>query len=150
MTRRRRPTRPIAVLAALALFALGCDAEGEVEEDDADLEQLDEDAGDDPDLEPDDETDPEAGGEDDPVAQDGLGVLVEDNRFAPESIVAQVGDTIEWEHTGSNPHTVTGEDFDSGSMSSGDTFEFTFDEPGTYTYTCEIHGGMDGEVIIEG
>lgn len=151
--RRTRPIRrPLALVAVTALLLVGCAAD-EDEQLDADTEQLDEDdPGDDPDIEPPDETDPEGTDEDQPPTDDGLGVRIEDNRFDPESIVVQVGDTVEWVNSGSNPHTVTFADLDedSGSMASGDSFQVTFDEPGTFAYVCEIHGSMTAEVVVEG
>jgi plastocyanin len=35
-------------------------------------------------------------------------------------------------------------------LSSGATFEFTFDEPGTYPYFCSIHPSMTGTVEVTG
>lgn len=95
------------------------------------------------------------------LAQETHGVEVADNEFAPEAITIEAGDTIEWEHTGVNPHTVTADDgsFDSHPdcpqgpcMMTGDTYEQTFDEPGEYGYYCKIHGspgsGMAGTVVV--
>jgi len=74
-------------------------------------------------------------------------VEVVDSAFEPEELEVSVGTTVVWTHTGSLPHTVTadGGAFDSGDMSSGDTFEYTFEEPGTYPYYCTYHGGEGGE-----
>ena len=68
----------------------------------------------------------------------------------PSSIVA--GETVRWEYprSGITMHTTTecGIDclyptasplWDSGTLSPGDDFSFTFDTPGTYNYYCEIH-----------
>jgi len=73
-------------------------------------------------------------------------VAVVDSAFEPEEMTVPVGTTVVWEHEGSLPHTVTSDDdiFDSGSMSSGDTFEYTFEEAGTFPYYCEFHGGPGG------
>ncbi|MDE1728765.1 MAG: hypothetical protein KGI02_03630 [Thaumarchaeota archaeon] len=38
--------------------------------------------------------------------------------------------------------------FDSGTIQSGKTFEFTFSNAGTYNYFCTIHPWMTGQVII--
>ncbi len=36
-------------------------------------------------------------------------------------------------------------------MSSGDTFSFTFEDPGTYSYICTIHPSqMQATVVVEG
>jgi plastocyanin len=74
-------------------------------------------------------------------------VEVVDSAFEPEEVEISAGTTVVWTQTGSLPHTVTADDgtFDSGDMSSGDTFEYTFEEPGTYPYYCAYHGGEGGE-----
>ena len=49
-------------------------------------------------------------------------------------------------------HTVTAADgsFDSGFLNEGDTFSYTFDEPGEYEYFCSPHPWMRAKVIVEG
>ena len=82
-------------------------------------------------------------------------VEVLDSEYQPEEVEVSAGTTVVWTHTGSLPHTVTADDgtFDSGDMSSGDTFEYTFEEPGTYPYYCVYHGseggvGMSGVITV--
>ena len=43
---------------------------------------------------------------------------------------------------------LTGKKFDSGSMDSGDTFEFTFTKPGDYPYHAEPHPWIRGEILV--
>ena len=38
--------------------------------------------------------------------------------------------------------------FDSGLFMAGQTFEFTFDESGTFDYFCMVHPWMTGKVIV--
>ncbi len=82
-------------------------------------------------------------------------VEVTDNAFVPETVTITAGDTVTWSVTGTNPHTITADDgsFDQA-VSTGDTFEQTFDTPGTYSYHCTIHGaaggvGMSGTVVVQ-
>ncbi|MGB0385402.1 MAG: cupredoxin domain-containing protein [Ardenticatenaceae bacterium] len=69
-----------------------------------------------------------------------------DFEFAPQAVTITAGHTVTWTNDGNAPHTVTGSDdsWDSGTMSSGDTYSFTFNEPGTYQYYCRFHGTADG------
>ena len=30
----------------------------------------------------------------------------------------------------------------------GDSFSFTYDKAGTYPYYCDIHKGMNGEIVV--
>jgi plastocyanin len=71
--------------------------------------------------------------------------------FQPATIRVKVGTTVTWTQQDSIPHTVTSRTglFDSGSLSLGETFEYTFDELGTYEYYCTIHPSMTGRVIVE-
>ncbi|MDH3766223.1 MAG: plastocyanin/azurin family copper-binding protein, partial [Nitrosopumilus sp.] len=79
-----------------------------------------------------------------------------DECYLPYSITISPGDTVEWNNIDSAAHTVTsgnisdGYDgvFDSGLFMSGLTFEFTFDETGTFDYFCMVHPWMTGDVIV--
>ena len=85
-------------------------------------------------------------------------VAVKDFKFVPEKMTVKVGDTVKWTNNGSSEHTVTSggkcnEDkkWDSGGMKTGQTFEYTFKEAGTFPYFCKphCHYGMKGEIIVQ-
>ena len=72
------------------------------------------------------------------------------------------GDSISWDFGGASlPHTTTecgascddptdAPAWDSGTITDGSTFQFTFNEPGTYLYLCRIHPAvMRGRIIVE-
>lgn len=91
-----------------------------------------------------------AGSGTEPSAQEpvsGSEVRVADNDFAPADLEIEVGHTVTWVWEGRAPHDVVGDDFDSGVLRDG-TFTHTFDEAGTYDYTCTLHAGMDGRVTV--
>jgi len=93
-------------------------------------------------------------------------------RFMPEDITVPVGTTVTWRNGESIGHTITsgawGDVNEStglrGTQSAdglfdhalapmgqeGDTFSFTFDEPGEYPYFCQPHLAMNAMVIVEG
>ncbi len=97
-------------------------------------------------------------------------IVVEMNnklRFVPTEITINAGDTVEWRNIGSILHTVTAdprrapgsrnialpdgaEAFDSGWVMRGQSFRYTFSEPGVYRYVCLPHerARMLGTVII--
>jgi plastocyanin len=63
---------------------------------------------------------------------------------------AAVGDEVVWINEGAAPHTVTGDDFDSGVVRSGKGWTHTFEEAGTYEYWCTNHeGAMTGTIVVE-
>src|SRR5512134_786765 len=78
-------------------------------------------------------------------------VKAADDFFEPPSTPAALGDTVRWDWTGANDHTVQTRSrqidrFDSGIRSKGASFSHTFRYPGRFRYFCEIHFGMEGTV----
>lgn len=95
--------------------------------------------------------------------------------FTPKEATVAVGDTVTWEIEGDEAHTITAYqdgipdgadyfasgDFDSeeaatenladGLIQGGETYEVTFDSPGTYRYYCIPHeaDGMVGTIVVE-
>ena len=71
--------------------------------------------------------------------------------FVSGTITVSVGTTVTWTNDDSVPHTVTTRSalFDSGNLSRGDTFSYTFAQSGTFEYYCTIHPYMTGKVIVE-
>ena len=86
-----------------------------------------------------------------PVVIDGPAAIVDvvDNDFEPRVVQVAPGTMVTWRWEGSLPHNVThdGDAFESDTKESGE-YAFTFDEPGEYAYTCTVHTGMDGAVIV--
>src|SRR4051812_49514673 len=82
-------------------------------------------------------------------------VSVGDDYFRASSVTIQQGDTVVWDWTGSSTHNVTSKS-PSGVLSSGNlkkpaSYSHTFTEaPGTYTYSCTRHGGMNGSITVVG
>lgn len=98
---------------------------------------------------------PSAGSTGGASAPDGAAVItIERSRFSTDEIRVAVGTTVVWQNLDGYAHTVTSTDdapvaFDSSGLAEGDRFEFTFDEPGTYAYFCQIHPTMRAVVIVE-
>ena len=79
----------------------------------------------------------------------------DNNKFDPEEVRIQPGDTVVWSNQGSKTHTVTADDrsFNSGDIKPGQTYSRTFEKEGFYYYYCRLHGarggvGMAGVVIV--
>ncbi len=70
--------------------------------------------------------------------------------FSPPSFTVKVGSTVTWINRDATTHTVTSTTgvFDSGYRGSGDTFKFTFTQPGTYQYYCTLHTNMKGTIVV--
>jgi plastocyanin len=67
-------------------------------------------------------------------------------------LTVPVGSVVEVVNQDSVAHTWTSTSgvFDSGSLTGGDVFRFTFDEAGEYQFFCGIHPQMTGSITVEG
>jgi plastocyanin len=81
---------------------------------------------------------------------DGKFVTIAEFAFGPQELAVAAGTTVTWTNEDWAPHTVTAEDgsFDSGRLDQGASFEYTFDEPGTFAYHCNYHPGMVGSIVV--
>lgn len=96
-----------------------------------------------------------------PVSAETVEVTINDFFFEPANITINAGDTVRWENLGSTVHTSTsGTDctpdnqWDSGLLSSGQTFSRTFDSAGTFPFYCRVSNhcsafGMEGVITVE-
>ena len=82
-------------------------------------------------------------------------VLVKGFRFQPKTISVRAGSTVEWHQDDNTIHTITSGVprspsglFDHRDFGLGDDFSFSFTEPGTYPYFCDIHHSMRGQVRV--
>jgi plastocyanin len=77
-------------------------------------------------------------------------VDAKDLKFLPPAIQVPPGTEVTWRFVdGSVPHDVKGDGFASRPQSRG-TFSHRFTQPGEYPYTCSLHAGMDGRVVVAG
>ena len=68
--------------------------------------------------------------------------------FNPETITIDRGDSVVWTNQDSVAHTVTGSEFESGSLSGGRSYTRTFDQAGEFPYFCRFHPYMEGSVTV--
>ena len=76
-----------------------------------------------------------------------VAVSLSDFKYSPKLLKVKVGTKVTWTNKENVPHTVDEDKgaFESGNMTNGASFSFTFDKPGTYRYHCAFHGGKGGE-----
>jgi plastocyanin len=81
-------------------------------------------------------------------------VTVANFQFTPALVNASVGDTIVWSWV-SGTHTTTSTSVPSGAMmwnndinSTSPVFAYIVTEVGTYTYKCNIHSSMQGQIVV--
>lgn len=80
-------------------------------------------------------------------------VSIEDFAFKPASITVKKGTKVTWTNKDTARHTVTPDeasDAFKGSelLDQGQSYSFTFDTVGTYTYHCQPHPNMKGTVTV--
>jgi len=78
--------------------------------------------------------------------------------FQPNPINIKAGQTVEWTNNDSIAHTVTsgsspndpnsGKEFDSGPIAPHQTLRHTFNTAGQFSYHCNIHPAMTGQVDV--
>lgn len=72
--------------------------------------------------------------------------------FSPPDLTISVGDIVTWTNNDIRNHTSTSDDgstWDSGVISPGGSFSFTFENAGTFPYHCAIHLAMTGTITVE-
>lgn len=81
---------------------------------------------------------------------DTVDVSIHNFAFTPADLTIVVGDTVRWTNNDSIDHTSTSDTlvWDSGHITPGGTFVFTFADKGDYPYHCEIHDSMTGIIHV--
>ncbi|MFC0437457.1 plastocyanin/azurin family copper-binding protein [Kutzneria buriramensis] len=72
--------------------------------------------------------------------------------FAPAAITVHVGDTVTWTNQDQAPHDVTTTSapvpLHSPTLSTGQSWTYTFGQAGTYAYICSIHPDMKAQITV--
>ncbi len=70
--------------------------------------------------------------------------------FSPATFTVAVGGTVAWFNGDNMQHSVTSDTglFDSGLLSPGARWSYTFTQPGTYHYHCTPHPWMKGTIVV--
>lgn len=78
-------------------------------------------------------------------------VVIRNYAFYPANREVKAGATVTWINYSMTSHTVTFNDSSitsSGDLSHGETFSYTFTKAGVYTYYCDLHETMTGQVTV--
>lgn len=89
-----------------------------------------------------------------PVQRDTT-IAIKTFQFRPGNLVVPAGTRVVWTNFDEIEHTITagvpdsaGGGFNGSAKIPGATFTFTFTRPGTYSYFCERHHFMRGEIRV--
>jgi plastocyanin len=81
-------------------------------------------------------------------------VAIADCVFAPTVNFVPVGTTVTWRNTSASGHEVVGSNLEWGAhdkvLQQGDTIGWTFEEAGVFAYSCMLHPGMTGTIVVGG
>jgi plastocyanin len=79
-------------------------------------------------------------------------IAIKNYAYSQPKLTIKVGETVKWTNEDSAPHTVTTTSgpakFDSGNLSKGQSFSYTFTKAGTYKYYCAVHPDMTAEITV--
>ncbi|MEJ7901725.1 MAG: cupredoxin family copper-binding protein [Thermomicrobiales bacterium] len=83
-------------------------------------------------------------------APEGTAVSILEYAFDAPTVEIPVGTTVTWTNDGGVIHTTTATDglWDSGILSAGDEFSYTFNEAGNFAYVCTLHPTMVGTIVV--
>ncbi|MCG7849394.1 MAG: cupredoxin domain-containing protein [ANME-2 cluster archaeon] len=85
-----------------------------------------------------------------PTPKDGLTeVTMEGNAFVPQTVTVFARGTVKWTNKDSTPHKITIMGMVTDELAEGDSFIWTFNQKGTYEYSCKYHPDMKGTVIVQ-
>lgn len=76
-------------------------------------------------------------------------ITIQSFAFNSDSVTISLGDAVRWTNMDSAAHTVIGNDFSSGNLNKGESYEHIFAKAGTYDYHCSIHPSMKGAIIVK-
>lgn len=76
-------------------------------------------------------------------------INIENLSFSPDVLTVKEGEKVTWLNNESMVHNIKSDIFNSEDLSRNDKFEFTFNEKGTFNYSCGIHPEMQGQVVVK-
>lgn len=74
-------------------------------------------------------------------------IWLEYKLFVPQQLVVKAGTTVTFTNKDNANHTATNINglFDSGKITSENSWSYTFDKPGTYSFYCNYHSSNTSE-----
>ncbi|WP_406661173.1 hypothetical protein V7O66_01230 [Methanolobus sp. ZRKC3] len=75
-------------------------------------------------------------------------VYLENYAFDPYVVTISAGDTVKWVKNDHPAQIIKGNIFQSQTMREGDTYSFTFEEPGNYDYQIVTHPWTPGGIVV--
>lgn len=87
-----------------------------------------------------------------PEADEVIEIDIDDFAFAPSDITIPAGTTVTWTNQDDVAHDVTPDEADafvkSPLLEQGQSYSYTFETPGTYSYHCTPHPNMTASITV--
>ncbi|NKE55545.1 copper-binding protein [Lentzea sp. PSKA42] len=68
--------------------------------------------------------------------------------YQPASMTVRVGDVVTWTNQDQAPHDVVAGTFRSPMLETGQSWSYTFTQPGTFDYICSVHPDMRARITV--
>ncbi len=75
-------------------------------------------------------------------------ILIKDFAFNPQSVTVKAGTKVTWTNLDDVNHVLKSNFFEQ-TLYPGDSYSYTFNQTGTYNYSCLIHPSMKGTIIVQ-
>jgi len=77
-------------------------------------------------------------------------VAIQNSAFNPVTLNVQVGTTVTWINRDPHPQDVVSDSglFTSGNLTNGQSYNYTFNQTGSYSYHSSIHKSMNGTIVV--
>ena len=77
-------------------------------------------------------------------------VVMQNMAYNPSTLNVKVGTTVTWVNKDTVTHDVVSDTglFNSGNLTNGMSYNYTFNQTGTYPYYCTIHPSMTGTIVV--
>ncbi len=75
-------------------------------------------------------------------------ILIENMVFSPSDMTVHKGDVVVWTNKDLVPHTVTGPNFESGSISPASKWTYRVKPTDDFEYRCSFHSAMKGKITV--
>lgn len=71
-------------------------------------------------------------------------------QFTPVQVTVPIGGRVNWNNQDSVGHTTTSDTgVWNGNLGAGGSYSRVFDTAGTFSYSCTVHSGMNGRVVVQ-
>ena len=77
-------------------------------------------------------------------------VIIQNSAFIPGTLNVSVGTTVTWVNHNPDPQDIVSDTkiFDSRTLLNGQSYNYTFNETGSYHYHSTIHPDMKGTIVV--